>query len=135
MIDSALHLLDLSRRAPEIFENGENDEKRLLINEVLSNLELDGDLLRWKIKKPYDTMAFCNKTQNWLGMRDSNSTLNYPKCLFSQAEINGISRCSVAILTAKSSISPGFATKLKLLISRKVIPVSIAVLLLPSTKG
>ena len=72
VIDGALHLLDLSRRAPEIFENGENDEKRLLIIEVLSNLELDGDLLRWKIKKPYDTMAFCNETQNWLGMRDSN---------------------------------------------------------------
>ena len=70
--DSVLSLLKLSRMAPTIFENAEIEEKRTMINMVLSNLELDDKELRWKLKKPYDTMAFCNETQNWLGMRDSN---------------------------------------------------------------
>lgn len=73
-IDGVISLLDLSQRAPEIFENAENDEKRELINKVLSNLELGDKELRWKLKKPYDTMAFCNKTQNWLGIRPTVGT-------------------------------------------------------------
>jgi site-specific DNA recombinase len=74
-----LNLLDVSRRAPEIFENAENEEKRTLINMTLSNLELFDKELRWKLKKPYDTMAFCNETQNWLGRRDSNPRMPGPK--------------------------------------------------------
>lgn len=67
-----LYLLELMRKAPDLFENGEIEDLRKLMNMVLSNLELEDKQLRWKLKKPYDNMADCIKTENWLGMRDSN---------------------------------------------------------------
>lgn len=70
--EGALHLLELSRKAPELFENAEIEEKRELMNQVLSNLELNDRELRWKLKKPFDSMAICNENANWLGIRDSN---------------------------------------------------------------
>jgi hypothetical protein len=65
--DAAQHLLQLSRHAPKIFEKASFEQKRMLLNMVLSNLELHADLLRWVLKKPYDIMAFCHETGNWLG--------------------------------------------------------------------
>ena len=73
--DWAVSLLDLSREAPEIFEGSENEDQRTLINKVLSNLELEGKELRWKLKWPFDMMAICNKTQNWLGICDEVRTI------------------------------------------------------------
>ena len=55
--DDVITLLRLSRNAPDIFENAEIEEKRTLLNTVLSNLELNEKLLRWKIK---------NHTIRWL---------------------------------------------------------------------
>ena len=40
---------------------------------IVSNLELDSDLLRYKYKKPFDMMAFCNETSNWLPLPVANS--------------------------------------------------------------
>jgi len=54
------HLLSLSKNASRLFEKANNEQKRSIINLVLSNLQLDGSQLRWKYKKPFDTMAFCN---------------------------------------------------------------------------
>lgn len=59
--DWAFSLLDLSRRASDIFENGENDERRVMINQILSNLELDDNLLRWKIKNHTILWLFVTK--------------------------------------------------------------------------
>lgn len=67
------YLLDLSRNAKKLFEKGSFDQKRELIKMVGSNLELRDKELRWELKKPYDCIAFCNKTGNWLPGRDSNS--------------------------------------------------------------
>lgn len=66
------HLLRLSKNAPKLFEKANNEQKRSIINLVLSNLQLDGDQLRWNYKKPFDTMAFCNKNASWLSLVDSN---------------------------------------------------------------
>lgn len=74
-----LYLLEVMRKAPDLFENSENEEKREFLNKVLSNLELEDKELRWKLKKPYDNMADCIKTQNWLGWRDSNPRMPGPK--------------------------------------------------------
>jgi site-specific DNA recombinase len=77
--DDVLYLLRLSMNAPDIFENSEIEEKRGLLQTVLSNLELEDKELRWKLKKPYDTMAKCNENKNWLGRRDSNPRMPVPK--------------------------------------------------------
>jgi site-specific DNA recombinase len=66
------HLLKLSKTAPKLFQRADIEQKRSLINMVLSNLKLDGELLRWELKKPFDTMAFCSENSNWLRRLDSN---------------------------------------------------------------
>ncbi len=66
------HLLKLSKHAPMLFGKGDVEQKRAIINLTLSNLLLDGDKLRWELKKPFDTMAFCNDNGNWLLGPDSN---------------------------------------------------------------
>ena len=66
------HLLRLSRNAPKLFELGKIEQKRQLIKMTHSNLELNGKELRWKYKRPFEMMALCNETSNWLGRRDSN---------------------------------------------------------------
>ena len=60
-------LLKLSRNASKIFEVGDYIEKRKILKKLLSNLELEDKQLRWKYKKPYDTMAFCNNNSTWQG--------------------------------------------------------------------
>ena len=70
--DAASHLLRLSRNAPNIFKKANFEQKRALVNMVLSNLRLKGNLLRWELKKPYDTMALCAVSGNWLRGLDSN---------------------------------------------------------------
>ena len=43
--------------APDLFENAEIEEKRTLLNTVLSNLELNDKELRLKLKESYDCMS------------------------------------------------------------------------------
>ena len=66
------HLLKLSRDAPMLFEKADNVQKRSMVNLVLSNLQLDGDQLRWKTKEPFKTMVLCNEMNSWLRRLDSN---------------------------------------------------------------
>lgn len=61
------YLLSTAKQAPALFEKANPEQKRSLINLVLSNLKLDGDLLLCELKKPFDTMVFCNENSNWLG--------------------------------------------------------------------
>lgn len=60
------HLLRLSKDAPRLFKQASIEQKRSLIDMVLSNLRLDGEQLLWELKKPFDSMAFCSKNSNWL---------------------------------------------------------------------
>jgi site-specific DNA recombinase len=66
------HLLTLAKKAPESFKKANIEQKRSLINLVLSNLQLKGKELRWELKKPFDTMVFCSENGNWLRGLDSN---------------------------------------------------------------
>jgi site-specific DNA recombinase len=73
------HLLTLSKDAPKLFATANPEQKRNLINIVLSNLELKGDQLLSKYKKPFDSMAFCVSTGKWYPRRDSNPRHLVPK--------------------------------------------------------
>ena len=66
------YLLNLANRAEELFVSSEVEQKRQLINFVLSNLKLNDKQLVWEYKKPFEMMAFCNKNSNWLPGSDSN---------------------------------------------------------------
>lgn len=70
--NTAQHLLNISRDAPKLFKEANFEEKRSLIKMVHSNLELAGNQLRWELKKPYDSMALCSVSGNWLRGLGSN---------------------------------------------------------------
>ncbi len=67
------HLLNLANKAPQLFIKADNIKKREISKLIFSNLLLQQTELRWEYKKPFDTMAYCNKTSNWCGLGDSNS--------------------------------------------------------------
>ncbi|MFA4995703.1 MAG: recombinase family protein [Patescibacteria group bacterium] len=69
---TSFYIIELAKRAVELFDSCELDEKRQLINFVLSNLRLRGKKLLWNYKKPFDAMALCSKNVNWLPELDSN---------------------------------------------------------------
>ena len=65
-------LLNLCSRAPKLFESSKVEQKRALINFLLSNLELRGKKLEYTLKKPFDVLVNLNHCSNWLGRKDSN---------------------------------------------------------------
>lgn len=70
------HLLSLSHNSQNLFKKANHEQKRSILNLIVSNLELDGDLLRWKYKKPFETMAFCAESNSWLRQLGSNQRPN-----------------------------------------------------------
>ena len=71
-LETISRLLNVANTAYKIFKSGDYLEKRKILNKVLSNLQLEGDQLRWKLKKPYELMAFCNNNSTWQGYVESN---------------------------------------------------------------
>lgn len=66
-LESVSHLLNFANKARTIFLEASNDEKRELLEKVLSNSQLYGDRLLLKMKKPFEMMAFCNNNSTWQG--------------------------------------------------------------------
>lgn len=60
------YLLDLASRAYESFESSKIEQKRQLINFLLSNLQLKGKTLLYKPKKPFDAILNANECSDWL---------------------------------------------------------------------
>lgn len=69
---NASYLLELSNRAAELFESSKEQEKRQLLNFLLSNCTLKGDILLFNLKPPFDAIYQANKNQIWLRRSDSN---------------------------------------------------------------
>ena len=70
-----ISLLDICSRAPELFESSKVEQKRKLINFLLSNLKLRGKTLEFELKKPFDVLINlqnCKNRSDWLGRKDSN---------------------------------------------------------------
>jgi len=61
-------LLNICSRAPELFESSKVEQKRQLINFLLSNLKLRGKKLEFEIKKPFDVLVNLDYRSNWLGI-------------------------------------------------------------------
>jgi len=62
--------LDICSRAYELFEISKVEQKRQLINFVLSNLQLRGKTLEFELKKPFDVLVNiqnCKNRSEWLG--------------------------------------------------------------------
>ena len=62
-------LLNICSRAPELFESSKVEQKRQLINFLLSNLKLRGKILEFELKKPFDVLVNlqnCKNRSDWL---------------------------------------------------------------------
>ena len=70
-----ISLLNICSRAPELFASSKVEQKRQLINFLLSNLKLRGKTLEFELKKPFDVLVNLQNCENrsvWLGREDSN---------------------------------------------------------------
>jgi len=59
-------VLNLAKKAYEIFQSSEVEEKRQLLNFLLQNLTLDGKKLNFELKTPFDTVLQSSKCSNLL---------------------------------------------------------------------
>jgi len=67
---SSEYLLNLAKRASELFESSEPIEKRQLLKFTLQNLRVDGSLVRYDELKPFDTIRLYASRQAWLPRED-----------------------------------------------------------------
>jgi len=83
---TASKVLNLVSRALEIFESYQVSEKRALLNFLLQNPVLSGRKLLFKLKSPFDVIAQCGKTQDWLPWQDSNRS--YSNLVVSESSLS-----------------------------------------------
>ena len=67
-------VLNLAKKAREIFDSSEPEEKRQLLNFLLQNLELKDKNLKYKLKTPFDTVLLANNCSKLLGVADDVRT-------------------------------------------------------------
>ena len=68
-------MLNLAKKAYEIFQVSEVSEKRQLLNFLLQNLKLQGKNLVFELKTPFDTVLQASKCSNLFRGLDSNQDL------------------------------------------------------------
>ena len=61
-----ISLLNICSKAPKLFESSKVEQKRQIINFLLSNLKLRGKKLEFKLKKPFDVLVNLDYRSNWL---------------------------------------------------------------------
>jgi len=72
-----IKLIDICSRAYELFESSKVEQKRQIINFVLTNLQLRGKTLEFELKKPFDILINLNNCHNrpvWLATVDKVRT-------------------------------------------------------------
>ena len=75
MTATQLHLLlNIWSRTPELFESSKVEQKRQLINFLLSNLKLRGKNLEFELEKPFDVLVNLGYRSNWLAIANEVRT-------------------------------------------------------------
>lgn len=69
---TAKYVLEISRRAHDLFISSKADEKRHLIKLVLLNLKVDGEKIIYDVQKPFDSIVQAGDCQLWCARRDLN---------------------------------------------------------------
>ena len=59
-----ISLLNICSKAPELFASSKVEQKRQLINFLLSNLKLKGKTLEFVLKKPFDVLVDLQNFEN-----------------------------------------------------------------------
>ncbi len=71
-IDQGIHLMNLASRAADLFKNMNSDEKRELMNLVLSNPRILNGSIEYDLKKPFSMFTNVTNLEDWRGGRDLN---------------------------------------------------------------
>ncbi len=66
------YLLDVAKRANDLFVRSEVEEKRQIIKLILPNLRMDGNTLRYEAQKPFDFLLAYADSKGKLPREDSN---------------------------------------------------------------
>lgn len=72
---SCPYLLELAKRAKELFERSQPEQKNRLLRFVFANTDVQGEKLNYKLKSVFEGIVESNKTKNWLPDSDVIITL------------------------------------------------------------
>ena len=72
-------LILIASRAPELFKSSKVEQKREILNLLLSNCTLADGKLRFSLRKPFDALVNLNNRSKWSGRKDSNLRHLAPK--------------------------------------------------------
>ena len=72
---TASYLLEIAKEAPRLFGSSKPALQRKLLKFVVSNLSIKGNKIDFNLKTPFDTIAECSKTSNWLLVIDDVRTI------------------------------------------------------------
>ncbi len=81
LVIGASYLLDVCSRAVELFdaESTKVEQKRYLLDFILSNATLYGEKLQFTLKEPFEAVINIQKTGKWYPRTDSNRRHLVPK--------------------------------------------------------
>lgn len=71
-LEQGVKLMELARKASTLFKSMTPEEKKELVNLVLSNPRIENGSLRFDFKKPFSMFTGVTNLENWRGGRDSN---------------------------------------------------------------
>ena len=71
-VEKGVQLMELARQAPMLFKSMTPDEKREIVNLVLSNPRIENGSLRYDFKKPFSMFVNVTDLEKWRSGRDSN---------------------------------------------------------------
>ena len=78
---SCSYLLELLKRASDLFERSQPAQKNQLLRFVLANAKVDGENLVWDLKSPFSGIVQFVEMKEWLGRRDSNPRMTAPEAV------------------------------------------------------
>ena len=71
-METAKSIIELAKHAKSLWLSQSPEARRGLLEKLLSNQVLDGPIVRYQLKKPFEILARMKETENWRPHRDSN---------------------------------------------------------------
>lgn len=72
VMETAQTVLELATSAKSLWKQGTPEERRNILDRLLSNPILDGVSVRFDLKKPFAVLVQMNENVNWCALLDSN---------------------------------------------------------------
>ena len=69
---TASYLLEIAQKAATLFESSKPALKAKLLGFLFANLKMDGKIVHYNLKSPFDMILECSKTLDWQGWQESN---------------------------------------------------------------